>query len=88
MKDQRISWDKLESKYLTENIDYKDQARQILIDEIGFEPDFRVSIDAELSIRRALYKFNNQQIDKTQLDGLIEVMSKTVTSLSKRASIR
>ena len=48
-----LSFEKI-SRYGSENKEYKDQARKILCDRLGFEPDILISHLAELHLRHSL----------------------------------
>ena len=40
--------------YNSENAEFKDKARALVIKKLGFEPDLRASLGCELLIRRIL----------------------------------
>ncbi len=53
--------------YNTENIEFKDKARRLIIKELGFEPNLRASLGFELLIRHMLKNVYIGKLSKKKL---------------------
>ena len=65
-----IRWTNLlfdENSYEDYLPDYKDIARQDLTKALGFEPDLRASMAAEVFHRSALFRFDNGELTEEKL---------------------
>ncbi|MEE9361961.1 MAG: hypothetical protein V3U92_05125 [Cellulophaga sp.] len=76
--------EELEEFYKSENVKFKDKARALLIRELGFEPDLRISMNSELMIRSQLKKFSEGIINQNALNSEIELYSNVTRSMIKR----
>ncbi len=69
----------LEEKYYQDNLEYKDVARQVFIDEMGFEPPLEASMAAEFFHRSTLKLFDEGGTTKERLQRAL-----TIRALSLR----
>ncbi|WP_406684324.1 hypothetical protein N1F78_00935 [Seonamhaeicola sp. MEBiC1930] len=80
-----ISSDTLKA-YETENLEYKTQAREIICEQLGYEPLFPLSSLAELRVRNALKRFELDEISKSSLDFQIQFQKNVVNSIMTEAA--
>ncbi len=72
--------------YKTENLEYKTQARDIICQQLGYEPLFPLSVSAELRIRNDLKRFELGEISKSSLDFQIQFQKNVVNSAMLEAA--
>lgn len=82
-EDLTISWERFEKEYLVENIQFKDEARGLLIKELGFEPDLRASIGMELLLRKTLKWRAEDGLSDKKFSSRIELYANTTRSMIK-----
>jgi hypothetical protein len=66
-----MSWDMM-GRYLSLDTNYARKARQIIIKELGFEPDLIASFIDEIWLRAALRRYDEGILGQEQIDNLIE----------------
>ncbi|MDD7887864.1 hypothetical protein [Flavivirga sp. 57AJ16] len=71
------NWEKLE-RYSNEDIEYKDEARKLICQSLGFEPPIHISMVAELTFRQNLKKIASGEISKKILDEQIEIQTNLI----------
>jgi hypothetical protein len=72
-----MSWDMM-GRYLSLDTEYSGQARQIIIKELGFEPDLIASYIHEIWLRAALRRFDEKTVNKSQLNNMITSYARAV----------
>ena len=77
-----IPWDKLHNRYVNENSVYKDEAYRLLTDELGYDADIAVRIEAELLLRTSLVKYEAGQLDDDTLASQVSLLAKTVARMT------
>lgn len=82
--DLTFTWEKLENLYLADNIEYKDQARKLISTELGFEPDLRASMEAELRLRKMLKRHAEGTMSEKTLSSNIEAYSNVIRARIKK----
>lgn len=82
-KDLAFSWCEWEDFYNAQNLKYKDEARKLFINELGFEPSIRASMDFELKIRKQLRKVDEGRLDREIVDSNVELFSNVIRGLIK-----
>lgn len=73
---------KMVVQYSQENKEYKDNARDILCEHLGFEPDILKSLKAELYLRHLLKKIDDGKLPKERLKEGISFCVKIVKKWS------
>lgn len=58
--------------YETKDLAYKDQARKLICDHLGYEPPLRISVLSEVILRRALKLHEQGKTSKDSLKQSIE----------------
>ena len=77
-----VNWNKLDA-YGKHNIEYKDRAREAIINGLGFEPPVYVSLMAELHVRNILKSVDDGKRDPKTLDKSIDFQCSVVKSIIK-----
>jgi hypothetical protein len=62
-----MNWD-LMNTYLTKNVEFKDESRQLISNALGFEPNLHVSIIPEIQLRSSIRDYQNGQLTKETLN--------------------
>ncbi|MEO1033386.1 MAG: hypothetical protein AAFX55_18505 [Bacteroidota bacterium] len=75
--DSMTHWDRL-NRYVYKDGKYKDQARKIICDSLGFEPPIFISMIAELTFRQNLRKIDLGLISKDVLEQQIEIQTELI----------
>ena len=70
-----IRWNAL-GRYFSERTEYADKARELITQELGFEPHLMASQYDEILIRNALELYENGKMSKERLDKYIASFSK------------
>ena len=78
-----IHWEKIENCYLTENVEFKNKAHDLVVKRLGFKPDLRMSIDGELLLRRSFKKFENGEITRAIFDKQCDLFISTIRGMIK-----
>lgn len=60
-------WEKFK-RYGDENPEYKNKARELLCDSLGFEPPIHISMASEVTLRRILKKLDDGECGQETLD--------------------
>ena len=64
--------------YLSQNAEYKDQARAIFTKELGFEPNLQASMLPEIQLRNGLKKYDRGELKKEALDKYIQSQTRFI----------
>ena len=72
-----LNMDKL-SRYATENAEYKDKARKLFVDWLGYEPDLRASWEAELMMRQSLKRVADGDLPEDKIPAHIEIFGRPI----------
>jgi len=75
--DSMTHWDRLQ-RYATKDVQYKEQAREIICNSLGFEPPIHISMIAELTFRQNLRKIDLGTIGKDILEEQIEIQTELI----------
>ena len=71
-----LGWELLERKYQhkyeTEYVDYKDQARKMIVEKLGFEVNVDASVTAELMLRRMLDRLAKGDAKQENIDRCLD----------------
>jgi len=65
------NWQRIQD-YAEKDLEYKEQAREIICKSLGFEPPIHISMLSELTLRQNLRNISNGKITKDTLDKSIE----------------
>ncbi len=78
-----IHWEKIEKRYLTENVEFKDKVHDLVVERLGFKPDLRARIDGEILIRQSFKKLENDEITKEIFDTQCDLFISTIRGMIK-----
>jgi len=67
--------------YETKDLTYKDQARRIICNKLGFEPPIELSVLGELCVRSSLKRYDKGEFDKKSLDEKINFHTNVINSV-------
>ena len=67
--------------YKTKDLAYKDQARELLCQHLGYDPPLRASVLSELILRSALKRLDEGNNTQEGLDDCLDFQSKVVNSV-------
>ncbi len=65
-------------RYEKENLEYKDQARAMICERLGFEPPIPISITGEMTIRKILRKMDNGEHVGDNLNYQLDVQTDVI----------
>ena len=71
------NWEKFK-RYGENDIEYKDQARALLTEALGFEPPIQFSLMGEVAIRKTLREIANGEDNQRILENKIELYSESI----------
>lgn len=74
------SYDKFK-RYSEEDVEYKDEARKLLCDSLGFEPPIHLSMTSELTLRQNLRNVSSGKIKKDVLQKSVDFHTSLVKKL-------
>ena len=74
--------------YNTDDIEYSDRARAILIETLGYEPDIRVSFFIETLIRDSLRRFESQEFNEREHKSQLQAYAYAVDFFAHNGYIR
>ncbi|GAA3643594.1 hypothetical protein [Flavivirga jejuensis] len=65
-------------EYKTENLDYADETRQIVCEQLGFEPSLNASCLPELSLRKSLKRFKTGKLEEKKFQVHVETFCNNI----------
>jgi len=80
-KELASSWWVLEKFYLSDNLEFRTEARRIITKKLGFEPDIRISMNSELVLRKDLRKVAEGEISLEELNICADIYVNSVREL-------
>ncbi|WP_298511049.1 hypothetical protein [uncultured Kordia sp.] len=70
--------------YNTENIEFKEKARKLVIKNLGFEPNLKASLGIELLIRKLIKNVETGKISKKDFKECLEVFCNAIRGMIRR----
>jgi len=72
-----MSWASMD-KYLNTKPEFKEEARQLISNELGFEPNLQASMMPEIQIRGSIERFHKGELSREKLKKHVNTMVKYI----------